>query len=446
VENKQQLSLFSLTMIVISLVIGMGIFKTPATIAAKSGTEFIFYLAWIFGGCVAICGALTYAEIGQRMPVVGAFYKVFAISYHPSIGFTVNALILISNAASLAVVALIGADYASDLLYGKPSGQVFNIVVAVVPIMIFYGVNILGLKTSSTTQNILTIVKVALVVLLISTVFKGVIIEPHGHDATKPIYEYTGNNTLLLLMLSLVAVSFTYGGYQQSINFGGELKNTRTMQKGVIIGILIVIALYLSISYAYVQVIGFDKMKNATAIGALLCEAWFGKAGGKVFDACMFLSVMAYVNVILMANPRVMFAMSKDGVFPKAFSYKHPKTGALVPSLTVFAIVTILVVLIGKEVDNVLTFSIFLDCFGMTLSASTLFIMRKKLLGDNLVDKNVLYKITPILSALFVLAYCFVAVAVIIDNIEAAFTGIGLMIVFMILYFVFYHKKSKQIV
>lgn len=442
-ENKQQLNLFSLTMIVISLVIGMGIFKTPATIAAKSGTEFIFYLAWIFGGCVAICGALTYAEIGQRMPVVGAFYKVFATAYHPSIGFTVNALILISNAASLAVVALIGADYASDLLYGKPSGQLFNILVATIPILIFYGVNVLGLKTSSTTQNILTIVKVSLVVLLISAIFKGVVIEPHGYETSKPIYEYNGNNTFLLLMLSLVAVSFTYGGYQQTINFGGELKNTRTMQKGIIIGILLVIALYLCISYAYVTVIGFDKMKNATAIGALLCEAWFGKAGGKVFDACMFLSVMAYVNVLLMANPRVMYAMSIDGVFPKKFSYKHPKTEALIPSLTVFAAIAILVVMLGKEVDNVLTFSIFLDCFGMTLSASTLFIMRKKMLGNELVYKNFLYKITPILSVLFVIAYCFVAVAVIIDNIEAALTGIGLMAIFMILYFAVYHNKNK---
>ncbi len=125
-QQKQTLGLFSLTMIVISLVIGMGIFKTPATIAAKSGTESIFFAAWLLGGFIALCGALTYAEIGLRLPVVGGYYKVFAHAYHPSIGFTINALILISNAASLAVVALIGADYASDLLFGKPSGVLFK--------------------------------------------------------------------------------------------------------------------------------------------------------------------------------------------------------------------------------------------------------------------------------------------------------------------------------
>jgi APA family basic amino acid/polyamine antiporter len=80
-------------------------------------------------------------------------------------------------------------------------------------------------------------------------------------------------------------------------------------------------SLYLLINVAYIDVIGFDKMKNASAIGALLCEAWFGPMGAKVFDALMFLSVLAYVNILLMSNPRVMFAMSIDKVFPKAFSY-----------------------------------------------------------------------------------------------------------------------------
>ena len=106
-KEKQKLNLFSLTMIVVSLVIGMGIFKTPATIAAKSGTPTIFFAAWIIGGFVAICGALTYAEIGQRLPVVGGYYKIFSHCYHPSVGFTVNVLILVSNAASLAAVVLI---------------------------------------------------------------------------------------------------------------------------------------------------------------------------------------------------------------------------------------------------------------------------------------------------------------------------------------------------
>ena len=439
-QGKEKLNLFSLTMIVVSLVIGMGIFKTPATIAAKSGTSTIFFIAWIIGGFVALCGALTYAEIGQRLPVVGGYYKIFAHCYHPAIGFTVNVLILISNAASLAVVALIGADYVSDLLYGKPSGTLFNVAVSATAVALFYGVNLLGLKTSSRTQNFLTVVKIALIVLLISTFFTGLRVEPHGYN-DGIVYRHEEKSTAFLLIVSLVAVFFTYGGYQQTINFGGEIKSSATMQRGVLAGILIVLFLYLSINYTYVKVIGFDKMKNANAIGALLCEAWFGTWGAKVFDLSMVLSVLAYVNVILLSNPRVMYAMSEDGMLPKIFKYRHPKTDALVPGLTVYAAMTIAVTFFGKGVDNVLSFSMFLDCIGMSTSAATLFILRKRKQGDASVTGS-LTRILPLLTILFVSAYGFVATAVVIDNPQAAITGISLLALFLALYFVFYHKKQ----
>ena len=170
--TANKLNLFSFTMIVVGLVIGMGIFRTAATSAKDAIDPSVYFSAWLIGGLVALCGALTYAEIGQRLPVMGGYYKVFAHCYHPGVGFTINVLILISNAASLAVVALIGADYVSDLLFGQPSGTLFNIIVASASVGLFYIVNLLGLKTSSRTQNVLMVVKISLIVLLISSLFK----------------------------------------------------------------------------------------------------------------------------------------------------------------------------------------------------------------------------------------------------------------------------------
>jgi APA family basic amino acid/polyamine antiporter len=441
-KQKQAINFFSLTMIVVSLVIGMGIFKTPATIAAKSGTTLIFFSAWIIGGVIALFGALTYAEIGQRLPVMGGYYKVFAHCYHPSIGFTINVLILISNAASLAVVALIGADYVSDLLFGHPSSTFFNVCVASLSVGLFYIVNLLGLKTSSRTQNVLMIVKISLILLLISSLFKGVTVPPHGFNEGK-IYVYDGHNSGLLLLVSLVAVFFTYGGYQQTINFGSEVQSAKTMQRGIVVGIAIVLFLYLAINYTYIKVIGFDQMKNANAIGSLLFEAWFGKFGAKAFDFAMVLSVLAYVNVILMSNPRVMYAMSEDKVLPNIFLKKHPKTEALVPGLTIFAITTILITFFGKGVDDVLSFSIFLDCLGMSTSAATLFILRNKHQGDEMVTGG-LKKWTPILAAIFVLSYAFVAIAVVVDKPYAALTAVILLIIVLLLYRLFYYKKANS--
>jgi APA family basic amino acid/polyamine antiporter len=439
-QSKAQLKLFDLTIIVVSLVIGMGIFKTPASIAAKSGLPSIFFSAWIIGGVVALLGAFVFAEIGTRLPVVGAYYKVFSFAYHPAVGFTINTLILISNAASLAVVALIGAEYCSDLLFGRQMGAVFNVSLAVLAVAIFFVVNLMGLRTSSRTQNVLMIVKVALILILISAVFTGQVIEPRGYTSD-PIRTFDGSNTLLLLVVSMVAVSFTYGGYQQTINFGAEADKPSTLPKAILIGIIVVLLLYLSVNYAYVQVIGFDKMKNATSIGALLFEAWFGPVGGKLFDFAMFISVLAYVNILLMSNPRVMYAMSVDGVLPKIFSYQHPKTKALVPGLATFSFITVAVTFFGKGVDDILGFSIFLDSMGFVTAAAALLVLRKRHFNDHLVTGK-LTRIMPVKVVIFITAYTIVASAVVIDNWKAALTGVVLLLVFVGIYYLFFHGKT----
>ncbi len=440
--TKNQLGLFSLTIIVVSLVIGMGIFGTPAKVAATSGTSIVFFAAWLAGGLIALCGALTYAEIGIRLPATGGYYKIFAECYHPSIGFTVNALILISNAASLGVVALIGSDYVSDLLFGTPSGQVFNVLVALVAVCLFYAVNFMGLSTSSGMQNIMTVIKLAVMILLIASIVKGVTVVPHGYTDSAGVYKAGDHSGLTLFLISLVPVFFSYGGYQQTINFGSEIKNTNILPKGIIIGILVTIILYMGINFAYTRVIGFEEMKNVSAIGALLCEAWFGATGAKFFDMLMFLSVLAYVNVTLMSNPRVMYAMSEDRVLPKFFSIRHPKTQALTGGLTVFAAMTLIITFLGKEIDNILGFTMFLDSIGMSVSAATIFILRKRKKNQNMIT-GVWTKWTPLLAGIFVLSYTGIAVAVIIDKPMAALTGVVLLLFFALLYFLFYHKKQK---
>jgi len=437
---KNKLGLFSLTMIVISLVIGMGIFRNPASVAATSGTSFIFFLVWIVGGLIAFCGALTYAEIGLRLPAIGGYYKVFAECYHPAVGFTVNAIILISNAASLGVVALIGADYVSDLLFGRPSGIVFNTTIAITAVGLFFFVNLFGLKTSSRTQNALIVIKIGLIVLLIASVFKGVIVEPHGYEEGSPLYTIGQKSPLSLFLISLISVCFAYGGYQQTINFGAEVKKTEIIPKGIFIGISTVLLLYLLINFAYSEVIGYDKMKNASAIGALLCEAWFGRAGAKVFDALMFISVLAYVNILLMSNPRVMFAMSQDKVFPRIFSYKHPKTEALVAGLATFSLITVIITFFGKGVDNILNFTMFLDSIGMSTSAATLFILRRRKQNQHMIT-GLWNKFTPVLTSFFVFSYFMIAVAVVIKDVKAAMIAIGLLLFFLMVYYIFYSKK-----
>src|ERR1044071_7302866 len=222
-SEKNKLGLFSLTMIVIGLVIGMGIFRTSKDAANAALTPSIFFAAWITGGLVALCGALTYAEIGSRYPVTGGYYKVFSYAYHPSLAFALNCSILISNAASVSGVALIGAGYISKVFFGDVT-DIVKVVIAMVAIAIFYGVNLLGLKMSAKTQTVLMLIKISMILLLICALFFP---NAYDHSATTTV----ANNTIgwkewiRSFGLCLVAVSFTYGGYQQTINFGNEVEN-----------------------------------------------------------------------------------------------------------------------------------------------------------------------------------------------------------------------------
>jgi basic amino acid/polyamine antiporter, APA family len=456
-----KLNLFDFTMIVVSLVIGMGIFRTPLNVAKASPDTFLFFAAWIAGGLVALCGALTYAEIGSRLPVTGGYYKVFSYAYHPSIAFAINCVILVSNAASLAAVALVGGEYitgifiplSKDMNWMSISSnagyiQTIHIIIAIVAIIIFYAVNLIGLKMSAKTQNVLTIIKIILILLLIAPLFfvdGSTTVQQVSNTAISPTFrEY-----IKAFGIGLVAVSFTYGGYQQTINFGEEVNNpSKNIPRGIFLGISIIIILYLTINYAYIRVIGFDTLHHPDTknIAALMASKIFGVNAERILSGFLFLSVMAYVNVLLMSNPRVMYAMSEDNILPPVFKKRNAKTDVLTVSLSVFAGICIVIIFWAKEFDKILSFTIFLDSFGMVLSAATIFILRKK---TKHLDDTGIYKMKlfPLLPIIFIVAYVFVGISIALDyakNDYAALTGLVVMAVFTGLYFLLNKIKTQK--
>ncbi len=439
--KSNKLNLFSLTMIVIGLVIGMGIFRTSSDAANAAITPNVFFIAWVAGGLVALCGALTYAEIGSRLPVTGGYYKVFAECYHPSIAFAINCIILISNAASLSGVALIGSEYISQIIFVNDPGSFVKALIAMSAIIIFYGVNLMGLRMSSQTQNVLMIIKIGLVVLLISSLFFP---SNYASQTLKSIFpDPTWSDYIKSFGIALIAVSFTYGGYQQTINFGGEVENARkTIPRGIFIGILVIIALYLAVSFAYYKVIGFEELKTSRGIAAIVAEKMFGPSGRYIISILLFLAVLAYVNVLLLSNPRVMYAMSQDGILPAAFSKKDSKRDVLTVSLSVFAAICVIVLFFMDEFNEILSFTIFLDSFGMAFSAATIFILRKR---TKHLDGTGIYtmKLYPLMPLIFIAAYVFVAISITIDTPRFALIGIGAIAAFMLIYFIMVSAKKQ---
>ncbi|TAE13938.1 MAG: APC family permease [Bacteroidetes bacterium] len=429
--KQQQIGVFSLTMIVIGLVIGMGIFRTAATSAANAITPTVYFTSWLVGGFIAFCGALTYAEIGSRYPVTGGYYRVFAYAYHPSIAFGINCIILVSNAASLSGVALIGSGYLSKLFPSIIYTDLHKAFVSCTAIAMFYLLNLRGLQMSSTAQNILMLLKIGLIVFLISLLFGEYPTPPAAIVPTSvPTMDW-----ITSLGASLIAVSFTYGGYQQTINFGKDIDNpSKNLPKGIFIGMAIVILLYLLVNVSYYSIVGFDAMKLEKEVAYAAFLKVIGSKGAIVFSFLLFVGVLSYVNALLLSNPRVMYAMANDGTLPKLFAQQN-KQGALWGGLTLFTSLCFVILFFSQQFEQILSFTIFLDCFGMTASAAAIFKLRKQtkhLNGTGIYSM----KFFPVFPVIFILAYVFVGASIAIKNPSTAVLGCVALAVFTALYFV----------
>jgi APA family basic amino acid/polyamine antiporter len=231
-----------------------------------------------------------------------------------------------------------------------------------------------------------------------------------------------------------VAVSFTYGGYQQTINFGSEVNNARrTIPKGIVIGIIVIFFLYLLTNIAYYSIIGFSQLKESREIASIVIGKVFGDFGAKGFSVLLFFSVLGFVNVNLLSNPRVMYAMSEDGVLPAKFQKKSESKGVYTVSLAIFSLMAVVVVFFAETFERILAFSMFLDSFGMVTSAASIFKLRKETKHlDNEVYKMKLY---PLLPLVFIAGYVLVCIVVIMSRPAIALTGFAFLVGFGLLYF-----------
>ncbi len=311
-------------------------------------------------------------------------------------------------------------------------------------VLTFYGINLLGLKMSSLAQNILMLIKIGMLLLLIGCLFSYTNYAVQTTEAVNTVAETATQQMSWIqsLGVSLIAVSFTYGGYQQTINFGNEVKHpSKNIPRGIFYGIAIIIILYLLVTYSYYAIIGFNEIKTENEIAFVLINKVFGTQGANIFSVLLFIGVLAYVNALLMSNPRVMYAMGEEGSLPKMFTKQNKKTEALTIALTAFASLCVVILFFAQTFERILNFSIFLDCFGMIASASAVFILRKR---TKHLDSTGIYKMKlyPYLTIIFIAAYLFVGVSITMQTPDIALTGLYVLIGFIILYFLFMNKKK----
>ena len=444
--QRPLLSLFDLTMIVVSLVIGMGIFRTPHDVAHAACTPLVFFSAWIFGGIIALFGALTFAEIGSRYPVTGGFYKIYSYCYHPAIAFMINCIILISNAASVSAVALIGAGYLKGLMPFE-AGQGFVLGVALAAVIVFFFVNYLGFRMSVKTQNVLMMAKIGILIFVCLGIFIG-----SGGDATvaaasSPVPAASAFNldTIRMFGVALIAVSFSYGGYQQTINFGGEVANPqRTIPRAIFFGIAIIVGFYLLVNLSYYRVLGFDGIQMSKSdLAARHAQQMLGGYAYQVMGFLLFFSVLGYVNIGLMSNPRVMYAMAEDKVLPAALM-KMNQRQVLTVSLPIFAAVAVITLVFSREFEKILDRVIFLDSIGLATAVGSIFVLRRKTRHLDASGAKI-YKMKwyPLMPIVYILAYLFVSVSIVIKDPGAGLLGAGLLAFFYLMYRIGKRRNSR---
>lgn len=419
---KPQLGLYDLTVIVVGLVIGMGIFRTPVEVANKAGRIDIFFYAWIAGSIVSYIGAFVFAEIGSRYPRAGGFYKIFSHCYHPAFAFMVNWITVISNAASSALVAMLGAEYIAPLLFPESKSTWTVAGVAMVAVGILYWINMRGIKPSAKILSGLMIIKVSLLLIIIASVF--------FIDAPAAInVSASSGSPWNAFALCFIPVFFTFGGYQQTMNFGGDIGQARkSLPRAILIGMTIVSLIYLSANYAYYHALGLYGLQNTTTLASTIPGLLFGEGVSKVISVIMFLSVMAYVHVSMMSNPRVYFAMAEEGTMPPVLMRINKKTQVQEYALSFFTFFIVITLLFAESFENGLKYVMFFDSIGFVAAASAIFIFRKRARAEAPSSEVFKMRGYPMLPAIFICVYAAITVTIFINDPITALIGFGLFI------------------
>lgn len=431
-QIKPQLRIFDLTMIVVGLVIGMGIFRTPTEVALKSGTTSIFFNVWILGAVISFLGALTFAEIGSRFNAPGGFYKLFSHCYHPAFAFMVNWITVISNAASSAGVAIMGAEYLAPIVFPGMQPETASRIITITSVLLLFIINFRGIRLSSKVLNVLMIVKLSLLVIVISSlVFLPAVPAAEAVPPANPQPWWKA------LALCFIPVFFTYGGYQQTLNFGGDVQNvSKTFPRAIFYGMLIVLCTYLLANYAYVHSLGFNGLQNSKTIAADICGLMFGKSAYYLVSIIMFFSVLAYLNVSIMSNPRIYYAMAQDGVMPGILAKVNPRTQVQEWALILFCAFILITLFFLSSFQHILQFVMFFDSISLVAAASAIFVLRAREKKAGTTSGIFKMRGYPYLPAIYIVVYMAVNVSVLASNPTAFGWGSALFAAGLPLYFV----------
>ena len=365
---RRELTLTSSAALVISNMIGTGIFTTTGFLAGDLGQPGLVLGIWLAGAVIAMAGCLAYAELGVNLPRSGGEYVYLREAWGPAWGFLSGWVSFFAGfSAPIAAGALAITGYLAYFLPWLSAGATGNSwlhldaghLLGVAIIALFAVVNVLGLRPAATLQTLLTAMKLGTlgIFLILAFAIGNGDWEHFGQVATR-----TSSQPLSAqFAVSLIFIMFAYSGWNAANYVAEEMRSPeRTLPRVLVLGTALVAVFYLALNVAFIYALPLESLKGVLAVGGAAATALFGDRAGALFSAFMALGLLSTVSAMCLVGPRVYYAMAQDGCFPGGAARLHPRRQTPVLAILYQTAASLAMVLTG-------TFDALLYYIGFTL-------------------------------------------------------------------------------
>jgi basic amino acid/polyamine antiporter, APA family len=417
-ELKQELGTFDLAMIAIGGTIGSGIFLTPSLVAGHLPSIPWFLAVWVLGGVVALCGALTFAELGGMIPRAGGMYVYLTQAYGPLVGFLFGwAYFLVVNTGGIAALSLAFATYLGFFVH--LDGWALQ-GVAIGGLAFVTVLNILGVRMGGLFADLFTMLKLAGIAALIAIglgwgSLHGSLLKTAG-TMTDPV---PGS----AVAAAMVGVLWSYGGWQHATFAAGEARHpARSVPIAMVAGAAVVTAVYILANVAYLCMMPVEAIASSPRLAADAVSTVLGPAGGMLISFAIFLSTFGSVGIYTLTAPRIYFAMARDGLFFRGVAHVHPRFHTPVAAILLQSAWAVILILSWQTFDRLISYVVFTDWIFFGLTGAAVFVLRRSSPAADRPYRAIGY---PFTTLLFVGISVWFVVNTLLDEPAQAWAGLG---------------------
>ena len=369
---RRELNVFDATMLVVSSVIGVGIFLTPGTIADILPAPGLILTAWVVGGLLSLAGALANAELSAMYPHAGGDYVYLRAAYHPVAGFLVGWLSFFVIYAG--TVATLAVGFAEGLDHFVPLGGSAKVGAAILITVATSWINYVGVRSGARVNNVTAAIKV---VTLAGLVAIGPLLGAGSVSNLTPLWPDLAAAPVSHFGLALSPVLFSYLGWNAAVYVGSEIHDPgRTIPRALFIGLGVCTAIYLAINVAYLYALPVEQLRGDNRVGESVARVFFGETGGAIGAALILASIVSCLNATILVGPRIAYAMALDGLFFSGVdrvheAYQTPHVAIIAQALTAITLVAVL-----QSFPSVLDYTTFAIVLATMADTTALYALR----------------------------------------------------------------------